>query len=249
LFSRLEEDERKQIFNAMCEVNFKAGETIIKQGDQGDNFYVVDSGICEVYVSKEQPTLQRVATVGPGGSFGELALIYGCPRAATVKAQTDVRLWCVDRFTYRRVLMDTTIKKRKMYEMFLERVPIFEHLTKYERITISDALESVSFRNGETIVRQGERGDVFYIIVEGTVKVLKTVDGQERSLGLLNPADYFGEIALLTDQPRAATVLAVGPVKCVKLDRERFNRVLGPCEDILRRNMESYNKFMEQITP
>lgn len=53
-----------------------------------------------------------------------------------------------------------------------------------------------------------------------------------------------GEIALLLDRPRAATVVARGPLKCVKLDRARFERVLGPCADILKRNITQYNSFV-----
>jgi cAMP-dependent protein kinase regulator len=60
---------------------------------------------------------------------------------------------------------------------------------------------------------------------------------------VLKTADFFGEIALLTHKPRAATVTAKTAVTCAKLDRERFERVLGPCEDVLRRNMENYEKF------
>lgn len=65
-----------------------------------------------------------VTTICEGGSFGELALIYGTPRAATVKARTDVKLWGIDRDSYRRILMGSTIRKRKMYEEFLSRVSI-----------------------------------------------------------------------------------------------------------------------------
>jgi len=63
-------------------------------------------------------------------------------------------------------------------------------------------------------------------------------------IATLHKSDYFGEIALLMNRPRSATVIAVNSLKCVGLDRERFNRVLGSCEDILRRNMENYNHFM-----
>ena len=69
-------------------------------GDEGDNFYVIDSGEVEVYVNN-----QIVLNISEGGSFGELALIYGTPRAATVKAKTDVKLWGIDRLSYRRILM------------------------------------------------------------------------------------------------------------------------------------------------
>ncbi len=68
---------------------------------------------------------ERVLTIGEGGSFGELALIYGTPRAATVKAGAhDVKLWGIDRDSYRRILMGSTIRKRKMYEEFLSKVSI-----------------------------------------------------------------------------------------------------------------------------
>lgn len=74
----------------------------------------------QVYVSGE-----KVLTIGEGGSFGELALIYGTPRAATVKAAaSDVKLWGIDRDSYRRILMGSTIRKRKMYEEFLSKVSI-----------------------------------------------------------------------------------------------------------------------------
>lgn len=53
-----------------------------------------------------------------------------------------------------------------------------------------------------------------------------------------------GEIALILDRPRAATVVAKGPLKCVKLDRGRFERVLGPCSDILKRNISQYNSYV-----
>merc|ERR1719192_2625540 len=93
LFSHLDENERSDIFDAMFPVAAIPGEVIIKQGDEGDNFYIIDSGEVEVFVNGE-----RVITIGEGGSFGELALIYGTPRAATVKActSTDVKLWGID---------------------------------------------------------------------------------------------------------------------------------------------------------
>ena len=111
LFSHLDENERSDIFDAMFPYSAIPGEIIIKQGNEGDNFYIIDQvpilpfqyqyilfppislqGEVEVYVNGE-----KVLNIGEGGSFGELALIYGTPRAATVKAATDVKLWGIDR--------------------------------------------------------------------------------------------------------------------------------------------------------
>ncbi|KAL6050502.1 cAMP-dependent protein kinase type I-alpha regulatory subunit [Balamuthia mandrillaris] len=245
LFAHLEEEERKEVFDAMFVVHHKAGDIIIKQGDAGDNFYVVDSGQCEVWVEKEGQPAEKVMVVGEYGSFGELALIYGTARAATVKATTDCTLWAIGRVTYRRILMGATIRKRKLYESFLEKVPILAPLSKYERLTVADALEPALFKDGEVIVHQGAEGDTFYIIVEGEVKVLqKQENGEAAEIARLHSSSYFGEISLLTNRPRAATVVAVGDCKCVKMDRDRFVRVMGPCEDILRRNMQVYNQYM-----
>jgi len=155
-----------------------------------------------------------------------------------------VTLWAIDRITYRKILMGATIKKRKMYESFLEKVPILVPLNHWERLTVADALEPEVYHDGEVIIRQGERGNSFFIIVEGETKVTQETEQGEVEVARLYPSSYFGEIALLTDRPRAATVTAVGTVKLVKMDRERFNRVMGPCEDILRRNMEIYNQYI-----
>merc|ERR1711915_566800 len=236
-----DENERSDIFDAMFPTIAEKDEVIIQQGDQGDNFYIIDVGEVDVYVNDD-----HMCTINDGGSFGELALIYGTPRQATVKARLDVKLWGIDRDSYRRILMGSTIRKRKMYEEFLSKVSILENLDKWERLTVADALEATSFEDGADVVKQGEPGDDFFIIVDGNASVTQFRNEGEDSqeVGVLGPSDYFGEIALMLDRPRAATVTAVGPLKCVKLDRARFERVLGPCSDILKRNIRQYNSYV-----
>uniref|UniRef100_A0A2I2Y425 cAMP-dependent protein kinase type I-alpha regulatory subunit n=1 Tax=Gorilla gorilla gorilla TaxID=9595 RepID=A0A2I2Y425_GORGO len=193
LFSHLDDNERSDIFDAMFSVSFIAGETVIQQGDEGDNFYVIDQGETDVYVNNEWAT-----SVGEGGSFGELALIYGTPRAATVKAKTNVKLWGIDRDSYRRILMGSTLRKRKMYEEFLSKVSILESLDKWERLTVADALEPVQFEDGQKIVVQGEPGDEFFIILEGSAAVLQRRSENEEfvEVGRLGPSDYFGHLII-----------------------------------------------------
>jgi len=241
LFAHLDEAERSEIFDAMFPVKHKAEECIITQGDEGDNFYVIDQGTVDIFVNGN-----HVLSVSDGASFGELALIYGTPRAATVKAKTDVSLWGIDRSSYRRILMGSTIRKRKMYEEFLNKVDILKGLDDWERLTIADALESVQFEDGDVIMKQGDPGDEFYIILEGSAQVMQkpSEDKDAVEVGFLGPSDYFGEIALLLSRPRAATVIAKGKLKCARLDRARFERVLGPCGDILKRNISQYNSYI-----
>jgi len=241
LFSHLDEDERNEISDAMFLDCYQQEDIIMKQGDAGDNFYIVDQGEVEIIINEE-----CVSKIGEGGSFGELALIYGTPRAATVKAMSTVKLWGIDRDSYRRILMDSTIKKRKMYEDLLSKVSILANLDEWERMTVADALEDVTFEDGTEVVKQGDHGDNFFIIVEGMATVTQCQAEGEcvQEVGHLGPSDYFGEIALMLERPRAATVTAKGALKCAQLDRARFERLLGPCADILKRNIELYNCFV-----
>uniref|UniRef100_A0AC35U575 cAMP-dependent protein kinase type I-alpha regulatory subunit n=1 Tax=Rhabditophanes sp. KR3021 TaxID=114890 RepID=A0AC35U575_9BILA len=246
LFAHLDIDEEKAIFDAMFPVEKSKGEKIIEQGEEGDNFYVIDTGVVEVYVNGE-----FMLCIKEGGSFGELALIYGTPRAATVIAKSDsVKLWAIDRLTYRQILMGSTMRKRKLYDEFLSKVQILADLDKWERANLADALERCDFEEGTHVVEQGQPGDEFYIIVEGEASVLqkRADDAPYETVGHLASSDYFGEIALLLDRPRAATVVAQSLLKCVKLDRARFERVMGPVREILKRDVSNYNSYVKLMT-
>lgn len=246
LFTCLEDDDKQTVYDAMFEKKFKAGETIISQGADGDNFYVVDSGECEIFQRGDDGEEKFLKKIESGDSFGELALIYGQPRAATVRAKTDVKCWAIDRLTFRKIMMETTLKKRRLYEEFLKKVTVLEDLTPYERMTVADALVPCEYKDGAIIIKEGSTAFSFYIVVEGEVKVTKIIDGEQKEVARLTKGNYFGELALLFDQPRAASVIAVGNVKCIKMDRKSFNNLLGPCMSILKRNLEKYNEFMTQ---
>ncbi|GLD93580.1 hypothetical protein PINS_up002172 [Pythium insidiosum] len=241
LFKSLDEKQHQIVLDAMFPKEFEPGETIIKQGDDGDNFYILESGVCEVY--KDDVLVQ---TCTDSMSFGELALMYNAPRAATVKAVAKSKAWALDRQTFKYIIMETTLKKREAHKGFIERVPLLESLSEYERLTVADALKTETFADGEVIITQGDEGNMFYIIEEGTATCTKQLNPGEAPviMGELTSGAYFGEIALLTTRPRQATVTANGKVKCLTLDRKTFKRVMGPLEDILKRNIDKYNSVI-----
>lgn len=252
LFKNLDDAQQSEVVDAMFERKTAADEVIIQQGKDGDNFYVVSSGNFIVYKKTEDspadsPHGTEVCRIDASGSFGELALMYNTPRAATVVSVGEGSLWAMDRGTFRRILMESQQAKRKLYDSFLAAVPILETLTEYERSTIADALEPVTFQDGETIIAEGETGDSFYILEDGSATVTKNETGDE-ALKTLKARDYFGEIALLTDEPRAATVTANGKAKCVRLGRKAFVRLLGPVSDLLSRNMDAYNRYASEVS-
>jgi len=170
--------------------------------------------------------------------------MYNAPRAATCMATSSVRLWALDRVSFKVILMKTTISKRNVYKGFLQQVPILSQLTEYEILTIADALQEQSFTDGEVICKQGDTGNTFYIVKEGTAVCTQSDGkGNQGEVARLGNGAYFGEIALLTSKPRQATVSVVGDLQCLTVDRKTFKRVMGPLGDILQRNMEQYMKF------
>jgi cAMP-dependent protein kinase regulator len=242
LFSHLGDSELSDIVDAFFAVSKKDGDSIIEQGAEGDNFYIIDSGLCDIYIAKGSGPSNKVHTARAGGSFGELALMYNCPRAATVKASGPVTLWALDRQTFQQTMKASQTSKQEKYSEFLSSVPLLESLTREEISKICDVLEVKMFNDGEYIIRQGEEGQDFFVISEGQGTVRKSMaPGQpEVSIVDLSEGNFFGELALLKDQPRAASVVAKGRCVCLTLDRGAFERLLGPCQDILDRAEAAY---------
>ncbi|KKA28752.1 hypothetical protein TD95_003282 [Thielaviopsis punctulata] len=240
LFKHMDEEQSNQVLGALVEKPIPAKDIkVISQGDAGDFFYVVEKGTFAVYVNSSgslQPGADgmgvKVAEIGPGGSFGELALMYNAPRAATIiSLEPGCLLWALDRVTFRRILMESTFSKRRMYETFLGEVPLLISLTPYERSKVADALEQEKFSAGETIIREGDVGNTFYIVESGEANALKG----DKIVKHYSKGDFFGELALLNDAPRAATIIAHTDTKVVSLGKSAFQRLLGPVEGIMRR--------------
>ncbi|KAG5954717.1 hypothetical protein E4U57_004165 [Claviceps arundinis] len=242
LFSHLDDEQTSQILGALVEKPIPAkGIKVISQGDAGDFFYVVEKGSFDVHVNASgsiQPGADglgdHVGNIQAGGSFGELALMYNAPRAATVmSAEASCTLWALDRITFRRILMESTFARRRMYETFLEEVPLLSSLTPYERSKIADALETQKYVAGDIIIKEGDLGKSFYLLESGEADAFKG-DPSHKVLHY-KKGDYFGELALLNDQPRAASIMASSDVKVASLGKNAFQRLLGPLEGILRR--------------
>lgn len=255
LFSHLDDDQSAQVLGALQEKPIPTkGIKVIQQGDVGDYFYVVENGSFDIYVNKSgklEPGPDglgtKVGTVGPGGSFGELALMYNAPRAATVISTEQSTLWALDRVTFRRILMDSAFQRRRMYEGFLEEVQLLSGLTSYERSKIADALETKKFPPGTTIIQEGDVGESFYMLESGEAEVYKR--GVDKAVKRYKKGDYFGELALLNDAPRAASVVSTTEVKVATLGKDGFQRLLGPVEGIMRRNDPSKAQEGEGVDP
>jgi len=168
----------------MEEVYFKKDHTVVKQGEDGDVLYLVEKGRLDCFKSYNTDTHRGgqhqifLKTYGPGEVFGELALLYNCPRAATIIAKENCVLCSLDRETFNHIVKESSIKKRERYEKFLKSVNILSTIESYEISQIADALKIEKVKAGEYIIRMKEEGDKFYILEEGEAYASKKLIGK-----------------------------------------------------------------------
>lgn len=134
MFNALEEKEFEIVVDSIEECKVKAGDIIIREGDEGDCMYVVEQGTLtctKVFKGQSEPTFLK--EYHPGEGFGELALLYNAPRAATITAKDEGVVWKLDRDTFNHIVKDAAARKREKYENFLASVKILTSMDPYER--------------------------------------------------------------------------------------------------------------------
>ncbi|CAK4677207.1 hypothetical protein LEN26_005249 [Aphanomyces euteiches] len=234
LFSSLGESEVQDIMHAMSSVEVAADANVIVQGEAGNCFYILEAGQCEIRVNDVV-----VGQYVGGDAFGELALLYNCPRAATIRTKSPCRLWTVDRTSFRKILATTASTMQLSRVQFLQNVDLLQRLSNNQLQKVAAALHLEQFDSGTYIIKQGEEGHTFYIVVEGKVRCTtsSTHDGSEKPLMTLTKGQYFGEMALMLNEPRQANCIADGTVSCYVLGRQDFTNLLGPLRSLLDRQM------------
>ena len=221
---------------------------LIKQGDKGDYFYVVEQGLFDVYVNG-----QKVVEISNGGSFGELALLYNCPRAATVRSRQECQVWAIDRRGFKHIIKDASEKAYQKAKESLHHVHILRSLNDNQLDAIASAVKMTTFQSGDYIIRHGDQGEIFYMVQEGEVMCVIPPDpskGRRKSKPIkLVKGQYFGERALQKNTPRAADVVCLSDTcTCMTLDRQAFQTLLGPLHKLISNNVAvNYLKTIPSI--
>jgi cAMP-dependent protein kinase regulator len=164
---------------------------IISQGDKGDFFYIVgENGSVSFVVNGN-----KVGKAGEGSAFGELALLYSCPRAATVVAESSpTNLYRVGQKTFRALLQKQTKRKEAEKMKLLKAVDFLSEISRYDLKRLGRAMALNNFEPGDCLVRKGDEGDAFYILNEGRVDVTNISVGSTKFDDVtLEAGAYFGE--------------------------------------------------------
>lgn len=256
LFGHLDSQGLRDVINAFQPKEIPKGIDIIRQGDPGDCLYIIKEGNVDVFVARPGPSGQitpgdkgpKVTTLGSGALFGELALLYNTPRAATVTAaSTTVNTWRLDALDFKMLLMQSSQETYAKYEGWLSKVDLLKSLNHYELSRLADAMSSEKFPANANIIRQGDQGDRFFILESGSAAAFIQGDkGEKEVKRYTKTGDYFGEVALLTSEPRKATVRAIdGGCSVVSLTATQFTNLMGPLNDMLKEQADKYPEYKD----
>merc|ERR1719350_1068984 len=253
LFGHLNDAGLQDIINAFKETDYLAGTDLIRQGEEGDCLYIISDGTVDVFVKRASDPLgadakgSKVVTLGRGALFGELALMYSAPRAATVTvASGSCKLWQLDREPFKMLLAAHASAQYEMYEGWLSEVEILRVLNHYELSRLSELLQPDWFDPDEVIVEQGAPGDKFFILEEGACAAFMKGPSGEAEIQVKEysrKGEFFGELALLSDDPRKATVRATESCTVLTLSKEDFIAVLGPIQDLMKEKAKEYSSY------
>jgi len=258
IFENLSDDQVGFMIRGFTKLDVKANETVISQGEAGDHFYIVASGAYQA--SLAQLDGKVVAKYGEGDSFGELALLYNSPRAATVTCTADGSVWALERKRFRHVMVQTNaLSLASKAERFLKSVPMLSALTDSQRHALADVMEEIYYVDGEYVVTMGDIADALFFIKSGEVACHQGDD--KGDILRMKTGDVFGESCLeptAEDAVRKANVVAVGPVQVLKLTAQAFKEQLGNLQDIINQNFKrkvlegveiEHVKLFDQLTP
>lgn len=165
--------------------------------------------------------------------------MYNAPRAASIIANEECTMYALDRDCFNAIVKDSSIRRRERFEEFMNKVSLFKDLDTYERNNLCDILETETFEGGESVIKEGEAGNKFYLIEKGDAEAYIG----SRLVYKFTENDYFGELALLNNVPRAASVKASSEVlRVCTIDKDNFKRFLEPLRNTMLKQASRYTQ-------
>ena len=217
------------------------GETIFERNDYSDSFYSIVDGQVEIELSATDRS--HVVTLGPGEFFGEMSLISGRRRSATVRAGHSCVLVETPRRSMNKLIYSVPAVKRVGDEAFLRRAILANIAPDAPPAAVAELVSSasvVAFKPGETLFREGEPGDCLHLIRKGSVTISRHMDSRDVVLAYVPAGQYVGEMALVSHLPRSATAVAAVASETIRIEGDAFKALLARMPEVKQRVEERY---------
>ena len=230
LFSDLNQEELVRIMGGLTRVKYNQGDWMIREGEKGDTIYIVSSGKVAIYKMVKGEDL-KISELDEGDFFGEFSFFMSHQRQASVRAEGEVELLEIKREELDKIveeypnISDILVKfyKDRVLDTVIAISPLFRGLGSKERKELIGKFELKVFEKGQAVIQEGEKGDSLFLIKDGDFSVSTAgPGGQPVVLATLQSGDFFGEIALISDQPRTATVTPLTRGRLMVLSRANF---------------------------
>ena len=222
------------------------GEIIFSRNDYSNSFYAIIEG--GVVVETPSPDNNMLAfQLGVGEFFGEMGLISGRRRSATIKAQKRTLLIETPRRSMLKLIASVESVRRTLDNVMMKRA-VRQYLSPTMREEEVDYLVGTAkiktYNAGEILFKEGDAADGLYLIRKGSVTVSRKISGNEVVLSYVAAGNYVGEMALMSDAPRSATIRAAVPTEVIMLEAGRFVEVMAS-HDTVRGHIDS--KLLERM--
>src|SRR5216683_3748804 len=246
VFRFLSDEHFGAIEPLLQEEHYDFGDVIVRQDEPADSFYVLTRGRARALKIKPDGEEIPLGVLKPGDSFGEAALSEGGTRNATVRCSTTADVLRIDREDFLQLArgvpelkqyVETTGRDRAM-QSFLYQFSNFGRLPTPVLRGMIDRLKPVTVEKGNLIIREGDDAGPLYILQKGRARAFAGIDGQERNLAFYREGDFFGELSILNDSPRAASVEAFTDCQLLSLEPSAVRD--------LRRRFPEFDKLLSE---
>ena len=260
LFRRLDRKVLEEIAVDLELINLSKGEALFRQGDVSDAMYVVINGGLQAAIAQENGDARVVSEVGPGELVGEIAILTGGMRTASLYAVSDTALLRLSKTTFDRLAAQDVQTRAQIDQIILQRLrrdklaarlfDLFGPLDKAALQQVEAEIEWIDLPRGEALVRQGEAGDRLYILISGRLRVVVADErGAERVVSDVAPGESVGEMGILTGETRSSSVYAIRDSVLVKLSQAGFERLLEKQPQLLRHIAQLVTQRLRRATP
>jgi len=253
LFSSCTDEELDKVASALKTERFAVGEAILSEGDSGDKFYIVKRGKATVWQTDDEGVERKVDEKGPGQYFGEVALVSQAPRNATVRAETPLSVFTLEQEDFDRLVrqyvdlayqVDSNVK----HSWILRGMPIFDELDSCDLDLLAEQLQVETFKAGEVVFHEGDPGDKYYIVESGQLVITRAQNNETVELSRRGSGDYVGEIALLENRPRTATITCSVDSTLLSLEGRYFHELVSKnmqVSEVVSRTVSRRLSFVE----
>ncbi len=204
------------------------GQMLIEFNDYTNTFFSILEGSVDIRLEPSNPS--KTISLGQGKFFGEMSLISGRRRSATITAGKHCVVIETPRRSMNKLINSVEAVKKTINEAFVLRAIKMHLAPEVPEDELEDVVKTASLKQfdaNEEIFKEGDSGDSLHLIRSGSVTVSKNIGGKNTTLAYLPAGNYIGEMALLNDSPRSATVISAVSTETIVVDGSRFRSLLS----------------------